>query len=181
MPNAAICKESRWLLSASAQLEFGEMAIDGVIRSQTLLLPDAVDDDVSADHLGRFINAFADELDLKKVGSERVQAKVIGHPGDDQADLLKLNIYGYLNRVHSNRQLEAETRFDIEEVSLLWRLAPDFETITDFRRDNRKALHQVFRAVVILCRQLKLFGRKLLTIKGTRVKDVNNKLFVHVG
>lgn len=168
------------MLSASAQLAFGEMAIDGVIRSQTLLLPEAVDDDVSANHLGRFINAFTDELDLKKVGSERVQAKVIGHPGDDPADLLKLNIDGYLNRVHSNQLLEAATRCDIEVVSLLRRLAPDFKTIADFRRDNRKALHQVFRAVVILCRQLNLFGRKLLTIKGTRVKDVDNKLFGHV-
>jgi len=92
------------------------MAIDGVIRSQTLLLPEAVDDDVSADHLDRFVNAFTDQLDLKKVGSECVQAKVTGHPGDDPADLLKLNIDGYLNREHSNHQLEAETDCDIEGV-----------------------------------------------------------------
>ncbi|MGH1479115.1 MAG: transposase [Geminicoccales bacterium] len=92
---------------------------------------------MSADHLGRFINAFTDQLDLKKVGSECVQAKVTSHPGDNPADLLKLNIYGYLIRVHSNHQLEAETRCDIEVVSLLRRLAPDFKTIAAFRLSAR--------------------------------------------
>ncbi len=149
--------------------------IEGVSRSQTLLLPEAVDDYVGADNPVRFIDAFVDELDLKKAGFERVRAKETGRPGYDPADLLKLYIYGYLNRVRSSRRLEAETHRNIEVMWLLRRLTPDFKTIADFRRDNRKAFRQVFRAFVVLCRQLDLFGRELLAVDGTRLKAVNNK------
>ena len=90
-------------------------------------------------------------------------------------DLLKLYIYGYLNRVRSSRRLEAETHRNIEVIWLLRHLKPDFKTIADFRRDNRAAFRPVFRQFVLLCRQLDLFGRELLAVDGTRIKAVNNK------
>ena len=101
--------------------------------------------------------------------------KVTGRPGYAPADLLKLYIYGYLNRVRSSRRLEAETHRNIEVIWLLRHLKPDFKTIADFRRDNRNAFRQVFRQFVLLCRQLDLFGRELLAVDGTRIKAVNNK------
>ena len=102
-------------------------------------------------------------------------AKATGRPGYAPADLLKLYIYGYLNRVRSSRRLEAETHRNIEVIWLLRHLKPDFKTIADFRRDNRNAFRPVFRQFVLLCRQLDLFGRELLAVDGTRIKAVNNK------
>src|SRR5215213_7444804 len=101
--------------------------------------------------------------------------KATGRPGYAPADLLKLYIYGYLNRVRSSRRLEAETHRNIEVIWLLRHLKPDFKTIADFRRDNRKAFRPVFRQFVLLCKQLDLFGRELLAVDGTRIKAVNNK------
>ena len=101
--------------------------------------------------------------------------KATGRPGYDPADLLKLYIYGYLNRVRSSRRLEAETHRNIEVIWLLRGLKPDFKTIADFRRNNRAAFRSVFRAFVLLCRQLDLFGRELLAVDGTRIKAVTNK------
>ncbi len=147
----------------------------GPDRSQLLLLPDAIDDYVGCDNPVRFIDAFVDELDLASAGFSRVQAKVRGRPGYDPADLLKLYIYGYLNRVRSSRRLEAETHRNIEVIWLMRRLTPDFKTIADFRRENHKAFRQVFRQFVLLCRELDLFGRELLAVDGTRIKAVNNK------
>ena len=103
--------------------------------------------------------------------SQRRPAGRATHP----ADLLKLYIYGYLNRVRSSRRLEAETHRNIEVIWLLRHLKPDFKTIADFRRDNRAAFRPVFREFVLLCRQLDLFGRELLAVDGTRIKAVNNK------
>jgi len=149
--------------------------LSGHDRSQLLLLPEAVDDYVGPDNPVRFIEAFVDELDLAAAGFARVVPKTTGRPGYDPADLLKLYIYGYLNRVRSSRRLEAETHRNIEVIWLLRGLKPDFKTIADFRRDNRAAFRPVFRAFVVLCRQLDLFGRELLAVDGTRIKAVNNK------
>src|ERR1700759_5603569 len=148
--------------------------ITGHDRSQLLLLPEAVDDYVGSDNPVRFIDAFVDGLDLA-AAFRRVQPKVTGRPGYAPADLLKLYIYGYLNRVRSSRRLEAETHRNIEVIWLLRHLKPDFKTIADFRRDNRSAFRQVFREFVLLCRQLDLFGRELLAVDGPRIKAVNNK------
>jgi transposase len=104
-----------------------------------------------------------------------VPPKATGRPGYDPADLLKLYIYGYLNRVRSSRRLEAETHRNIEVIWLLRHLKPDFKTIADFRRDNSAAFKEVFREFVVMCRQLDLFGRELLAVDGTRIKAVNNK------
>ncbi len=123
----------------------------------------------------RFIEAFVAGLDLAAAGFARVKSKETGRPGYAPSDLLKLYIYGYLNRVRSSRRLEAETHRNIEVIWLLRQLKPDFKTIADFRRDNRMAFRPVFRQFVLLCKQLDLFGRELLAVDGTRIKAVNNK------
>jgi transposase/IS5 family transposase len=144
-------------------------------RSQMFLLPESIDDYVSADNPVRFIDAFVDRLDLKATGFNRVEAKATGRPGYAPGDLLKLYIYGYLNRVRSSRRLETECHRNIEVIWLLRMLKPDFKTIADFRADNRAAFKKVFREFVILCRRLDLFGCELLAVDGTRIKAVNNK------
>jgi transposase len=149
--------------------------IAGHDRSQLLLLPESLDDYVGPENPVRFIEAFVDGLDLAASGFVRVEPKETGRPGYRPADLLKLYIYGYLNRIRSSRRLEAETHRNIEVIWLLRHLKPDFKTIADFRRDNRKAFRPVFRQFVLLCKQLDLFGRELLAVDGTRIKAVNNK------
>ena len=149
--------------------------ISGIDRSQVLLLPEAVDDYVGRDNPVRFIDAFVDGLDLAAAGFERAAPKATGRPGYDPADLLKLYIYGYLNRVRSSRRLEAESKRNLEVIWLLRRLSPDFKTIADFRRINRAAFRQVFREFVRLCRELELFGRELVAVDGTRIKAVNSR------
>ena len=119
--------------------------IPGHDRSQILLLPEAVDDYVGPDNPVRFLEAFVDGLDLQAAGFARVEPKATGRPGYAPADLLKLYIYGYLNRVRSSRRLEAEAGRNIEVIWLLRHLQPDFKTIADFRRDNRRAFRTVFR------------------------------------
>jgi transposase len=149
--------------------------IAGHDRSQTLLLPESLDEYVGPENPVRFIDAWVDGLDLTAAGFARVAANATGRPGYAPKDLLKLYIYGYLNRVRSSRRLEAETHRNIEVIWLLRHLKPDFKTIADFRRDNRNAFRPIFRQFVLLCRQLDLFGRELLAVDGTRIKAVNNK------
>ena len=149
--------------------------LPGHDRSQLLLLPEAVDDYVAADNPVRFIEAFVDGLDLAALGFIGTVPKATGRPGYAPADLLKLYIYGYLNRTRSSRRLEAETHRNIEVIWLLRHLRPDFKTIADFRRINHKAFRPVFRQFVLLCRELDLFGKELLAVDGTRIKAVNNK------
>src|SRR6202041_3362551 len=149
--------------------------IAGFGRDQLLLLPEAVDDYVEVDNPVRFIDVFVDGLDLAAAGFGRVEAKATGRPGYAPGDLLKLYIYGYLNRVRSSRRLERECRCNVEVIWLLGGLRPDFKTIADFRRDNRVAFRGVFRQFVLLCRRLDLYGRELLAVDGTRIKAGNNK------
>ena len=108
-------------------------------------------------------------------GFERAEPKETGRPGYDPSDLLKLHIYGYLNRVRSSRRLEAETHSNLEVIWLLRRLRPNFKTLADFRRENREAFRQVFRDFVKVCRSLELFGRELIAVDGTRIKAVNSR------
>src|SRR5271170_7334609 len=113
--------------------------ITGHDRCQTLLLLESLDDYVGPENPVRFIEAFVEGLDLPAAGFARVEPEETGRPGYRPADLLKLYIYGYLNRIRSSRRLEAETHRNIEVIWLLRHLKPDFKTIADFRRDNRKA------------------------------------------
>jgi len=138
-------------------------------------LPESLEDYVGPDNAVRFIEAFVEGLDLRALGFGRVKPKATGRPGYDPADLLKLYIYGYLNRVRSSRRLEAECHRNLEVIWLLRRLAPDFKTIADFRRDNRTSFRQVFREFTMLCRELDLFGRELIAVDGTRIKAVNSR------
>ena len=140
-----------------------------------LLLPTSVDDYVAADNPVRFIEAFVDDLDLGEAGFHRSRPNATGRPGYAPDDLLKLYLYGYLNRVRSSRRLAAEAGRNLEAIWLLRGLRPDFRTIADFRRDNRDAFKAVFRAFVALCRRLDLFGRELLAVDGTRLKAVNSR------
>ena len=149
--------------------------ISGFARDQLLLFPEAVDDYIGSDNPIRFIDAFVDGLDLMEAGFARVLPKATGRPGYAPSDLLKLYIYGYLNRVRSSRRLEAECHRNIEVIWLLRTLKPDFKTIADFRADNRAAFKSVFRQFTLLCKRLDLFGRELLAVDGTRIKAVNNK------
>src|SRR6202012_326008 len=149
--------------------------ITGLDRSQTLLLPESLDEYVGPENPVRFIDACVNGLDLTAAGFIRVKPKSTGRPGYAPKDLLKLYIYGYLNRVRSSRRLEAETHRNIEVIWLLRHLKPDFKTIADFRRINHKAFRPVLRQFVLLCRQLDLFGRELIAVDGTRIKAVNNK------
>ena len=149
--------------------------ITGTDRAQVLLLPDTVDDYVGPDNPVRFIDAFVDSLDLAGAGFERAESKETGRPGYDPSDLLKLYIYGYLNRVWSSRRLEAETHRKLEAIWLLRRLRPNFKTIADFRRENREAFRPVFRDFVKVCRSLELFGRELIAVDGTRIKAANSR------
>src|ERR1700760_3978822 len=149
--------------------------LTGSDRLQTLLLPESVDDYVGEDNPVRFIDAFVDKLDLAAAEFAGVAPRATGRPGYDPADLMKLYIYGYLNRIRSSRRLEAETHRNVEVIWLLRHLKPDFKTIADFRRDNRKAFQPVFREFTLLCRRLDLYGRELLAVDGTRIKAVNNK------
>jgi transposase len=144
--------------------------IQGCDRNQTLLLPNSVDDYIGPDNPVRFV----EQLDLQEAGFCRVEPEETGRPGYHPADLLRLYIYGYLNRVRSSRRLEAETRRNLEVMWLLRGLTPDFKTIADFRKDNRDAFKPVFRQFVLLCRKLELFGGELLAVDGTRLKAVNS-------
>jgi transposase len=148
--------------------------IQGTSRAQTLLLPACVDDYVGPDHVVRFIEAFVESLDLAAAGFERARPKATGRPGYDPSDLLKLYIYGYLNRVRSSRCLETETHRNLEVIWLMRQLQPDFKTIADFRRENKTAFRKIFREFVVLCRSLDLFGRELIAVDGTRLKAVNS-------
>jgi transposase len=149
--------------------------IEGHSREQMLLLPASVDDYVATDNAVRFIAAFVEDLDLGAAGFVRSRPEATGRPGYDPGDLLKLYLYGYLNRVRSSRRLAAEAARNLEVLWLLRGLQPDFRTIADFRRDNRGAFKAVFRSFVLLCRQLDLFGRELLAVDGTRLKAVNSR------
>jgi transposase len=149
--------------------------IPGSDRSQLLLLPEAIDDYVCADNPVRFIDAFVDTLDLKAAGFARVEAKATGRPGYAPGDLLKLYIYGYLNRIQSSRRLERETNRNIELMWLTGRLTPDFKTIADFRRDNGPAIRAACAQFLVLCRQFNLFTRAVVAIDGSKFKAVNNR------
>lgn len=149
--------------------------IEGHAREQMLLIPASVEDYVGVDNPVRFIEAFVDDLDLTVIGISRSIPKATGRPGYAPGDLLKLYLYGYLNRVRSSRRLAAEAGRNLEVMWLLRGLRPDFRTVADFRRDNRDAFKGIFRAFVMLCRRLDLFGRELLAVDGTRLKAVNSR------
>jgi transposase len=118
---------------------------------------------------------FVDELDLSALGFEGVQPETTGRPAYHPASLLKVYIYGYLNRIQSSRRLERETQRNVELIWLTARLTPDFKTIADFRKDNGKAIRGVCREFIVMCRDLKLFSEAIVAIDGSKFKAVNNR------
>ena len=118
---------------------------------------------------------FVEELDLSWLGFDGMHPEATGRPAYHPATLLKIYIYGYLNRIQSSRRLERETQRNVELIWLTGRLTPDFKTIADFRKDNGKAIRNVCREFIVLCRQLNLFSEAIVAIDGSKFKAVNNR------
>jgi len=149
--------------------------VEGQDRTQSVLFPERLDDWIHEDSTVRVIDVFVDELDLRKLGFERAEPASTGRPAYSPATLLKIYIYGYLNRVQSSRRLETEAQRNLELIWLTGRLAPDFKTIADFRRDNGEAIRRVCKEFVLLCRRMKLFTDGIVAIDGSKFKAVNNR------
>jgi len=149
--------------------------IDGEDRMQQTLLPHCLEDYVGEENPVRVIEVFIEELDLAALGFSGVTPATTGRPGYHPSTLLKIYLYGYLNRLQSSRRLEREAQRNIELMWLVGRLAPDFKTIADFRKDNGAAIRAVCRQFVELCRQLGLFTRAVVAIDGSKFKAVNNR------
>ncbi len=149
--------------------------VAGVDRQQPVFLPEAIDDYVAAENPVRFLDAFVESLDLAALGFRRTTPAHTGRPAYAPGDLLRLYLYGYLNKIRSSRRLETETHRNVELMWLLRRLTPDFKTIADFRKDNLEAIRQVGREFVLLCKKLDLFGAELIAIDGSKLRAVNSK------
>src|SRR5580692_11657512 len=147
--------------------------VEGEDRRQGVLLPEFLDDYVSEENPVRAIDVFVDALDLGALGFCGVEPAATGRPGYHPGLLLKLYVYGYLNQVASSRRLEREAQRNVELMWLTGRLAPDFKTIADFRKDNGPAIRATCRRFVDLCRRLELFTHALAAIDGSKFKAVN--------
>jgi transposase len=149
--------------------------IEGEARTQSLLFPERLDDWIAEDNPVRVIDAFVDELDMRELGFDGAIPAETGRPGYHPATLLKIYVYGYLNRVQSSRRLEREAQRNVEVVWLTGRLMPDFKTIADFRKDNGPAIRKVCVRFIELCRQMRLFTDAVVAIDGSKFKAVNNR------
>ena len=149
--------------------------VNGTHRDQTVLFPNTIDQYVNKENPVRFIDAFVGSLNLEKLGFKHSILAETGRPSYDPSDLLKLYIYGYLNQVRSSRKLEKECHRNIEVMWLMKKLAPDFKTIADFRKNNIDCIKGVFKEFVYLCRSLDLYGAQFIAIDGTKFRAVNSK------
>ncbi|MEK8085430.1 IS1182 family transposase [Aquabacterium sp. A3] len=149
--------------------------IEGQDRHQVTLLPECLDDFIAEDNTVRIVDVFIGELDLVAMGFDGANPAATGRPSYHPAMKLKLYLYGYLNRIQSSRRLERECQRNVELMWLIGRLAPDFKTIADFRRENGKGIRNVCRRFVTLCRELKLFTEAAVAIDGSKFKAVNNR------
>jgi len=149
--------------------------IKGSDRHQITLFPETIDDYITEDNEVRVIEAYVNSLDLNKLGFTKATFKPTGRPPYDPKDLLKLYLYGYLNRIRSSRRLETEATRNIEVIWLLRKLRPDFKTIADFRKDNKKALKNIFRDFNKLLEKWDLFGKELIAIDSSKFRAQNSK------
>ena len=149
--------------------------VQGVDRTQTILFPASLDEYVAEDNPVRVIEAFVDTLHLAILGFDGVIPAQTGRPSYHPSVLLKIYIYGYLNRVQTSRRLESETRRNVELMWLTGNLTPDFKTIADFRKENGDAIRQTCRQFVMLCQQLDMFDGGEVAIDGSKFKAVNNR------
>ena len=148
--------------------------IQGENRYQSTLFPERLDEYIAEDSAVRVIDVFIDELDLSGLGF-RAEPQATGRPAYHPETMLKIYVYGYLNRIQSSRRLERECQRNVELMWLTGRLAPDFKTVADFRKDNGKAIRLVCREFVMLCRKLNLFAEAFVAIDGSKFKAVNNR------
>ena len=144
-------------------------------RGQTTLFPECLDDWIDEDNPVRVIDAFVDAIDLGELGFDGVVPEATGRPAYHPSVLLKLYIYGYLNRVQSSRRLEREAGRNVEVMWLTGRLVPDHKTIADFRKDNGRAIRKVCARFVELCREMGLLAAASVAIDGSKFKAVNNR------
>lgn len=149
--------------------------VEGQDRQQVTLLPECLDDFIGEDNPVRVVDAFVAELNLAALGFEGVRPAATGRPSYHPAVLLKIYIYGYLNRVQSSRRLERECQRNVELMWLTGRLAPDFKTIADFRRDNGRGIRNACSQFVAVCRKLKLLTDGVVAVDGSKFKAVNNR------
>jgi transposase len=149
--------------------------IEGEDRSQITLMPECLEDYVGADNPVRVVEAFVEQLDLHQMRFEGIQPLSTGRPSYHPSVLLKIYIYGYLNRIQSSRRLEREGQRNVELMWLTARLMPDFKTIANFRKDNGPAIRKVCGQFIVLCRKLDLFSQAIVAIDGSKFKAVNNR------
>lgn len=149
--------------------------VEGADRNQAVLLPECLDDFIAEDNPVRIIDAFVEELELVSLGFEGATPAATGRPSYHPTVLLKIYIYGYLNRVQSSRRLERECQRNVELMWLTGRLAPDFKTIAEFRRSNGEGIRNVCRRFVMLCRDLKQFTQAVVAIDSSKFKAVNSR------
>jgi transposase len=149
--------------------------IEGTDRAQATLFPECLEDWICEDNPVRAIDVFVDELDLAELGFGGVDPEATGRPAYHPSVLLKLYIYGYLNRVQSSRRLEREAGRNVEVMWLTGRLAPDHKTIADFRKDNGPAIRKVCARFIALCREIGLLMAGSVAIDGSKFKAVNNR------
>jgi len=149
--------------------------IKGQDRNQIILFPESIDDYINDDSQVRVIDEYINQLDIGVLGFKKDSSPIIGRPPYDPRDMLKLYIYGYLNRIRSSRRLEHEAIRNIEVIWLLKKLTPDFKTIADFRKDNKKAIKRVFRDFTKLCDEWDLYGKELVAIDGSKFRACNSK------
>jgi transposase len=149
--------------------------IEGEDRSQVTLLPECLDDYIAEDNPVRVVDAFVEELDLHGLGFDGVEPRDTGRPSYHPSVLLKIYIYGYLNRIQSSRRLERECQRNVELMWLTGRLAPDFKTIADFRKNSGRGIRNACRQFVMICRQLKLLAHASVAVDGSKFKAVNNR------
>lgn len=148
--------------------------IGGESREQRIFFPEALDEYIGEDNAVRFIDAYVDGLQMEELGFKQTAPKETGRPPYDPRDLLKLYIYGYLNRVRTSRMLERECGRNVELMWLMRKLGPDFKTIADFRKENRQSFKRVFRQFVLLCKGIGLLGGELVAVDGSKFKAVNS-------
>jgi transposase len=149
--------------------------IEGVARNQGILFPEVLDEYIGEENPVRFIDAFVDSLDLVGLGFKYAEPEPTGRPPYNPGDLLKLYLYGYLNRIRSSRGLEKESHRNVELMWLIRKLTPDFKTIADFRKDNKEGIKGVCGEFIFLCRDFNLFGGELIAIDGSKFEAVNSK------
>ncbi len=149
--------------------------VAGVERGQAILFPQSLDEYISEDNPVRFIDAYVDSLDLVELGFAHATPKETGRPAYYPGDLLRLYIYGYINRVRSSRRLETEAQRNLEVMWLMRKLRPDFKTIADFRVANRSALAAVFKQFVLFCKDLDMFSGALVAVDGSKFRASNSR------